>query len=79
MQNLQYMKSYYSIDNFPIFVANNGNWNIYANAGGHCASIPTPSAEADGCLPSHFGDAGYVKTTLGHDVMAAIARANLEA
>ena len=69
------MHSYYNTDNFPIFVANCGNWDIYANAKGHCASIPTPSAAAEGCLPSHFGDAGYVKVTLGHNVMAAIARA----
>ena len=69
------MGSYYNTDNFPIFVANHGNWDIYANAKGHCASIPTPSASAIGCLPSHFGDADYVKVTLGHNVMAAIARA----
>lgn len=67
--------SYYSTDNFPFFVANHGNWDIYANTRGHCAAIPTPSAATIGCLSSHFGDARYVKSTLGHDVMAAIAKA----
>ena len=70
-------RDHYSTDNFPVFIANHGNWDIYANYDGRCASIPTPEAAAMGCLSSHFGDAGYVKTTLGHDVMAAIARATV--
>ena len=71
------IRDHYSTDNFPIFVAHHGNWDIYADSDGRCASIPTPEAAATGCLSSHFGDAGYVKTTLGHDVMAAIARATV--
>ena len=71
------IRDHYSTDNFPIFVAHHGNWDIYADFDGRCASIPTPEAAATGCRSSHFGDAGYVKTTLGHDVMAAIARATV--
>lgn len=60
----------YNRDNFPIFVCNHGNWDIYADAAGYCAAIPTHRAAADGCRASHFGDHNYVKVTLGVDVNA---------
>lgn len=62
---------YYNRTNFPRFVCRNGNWDIYANAAGYCAAIPTEAAAADGCKASHFGDAAYVRVTLG--VVVAIA------
>jgi hypothetical protein len=60
----------YSKERFPFFVCNNGNWDIYSDAKGNCASIPTEEAKKNGCKASHFGDAGYVKATLGVDVKA---------
>lgn len=62
---MKYRHTFYNHDNFPRFVCNHGNWDIYANDKGHCAAIPTDKAAADGCLASHFGDAGYVRCTLG--------------
>jgi hypothetical protein len=56
--------SHYNRINFPHFVVNNGNWDIYANDKGYCASIPTPEAETQGCNATHFGDAEYVRITL---------------
>lgn len=56
---------HYNRENFPRFVINHGNWDICANAGGYCAAIPTAAAAANGCKASHFGDAGYVRATLG--------------
>ena len=56
---------HYNKTNYPIFVCNNGNWDIYRNERGDCASIPTEKAAADGCRASHFGDLGYVRCTLG--------------
>lgn len=55
----------YSKGNYPYFVCHHGNWDIYSNDRGYCASIPTEAAAANGCRASHFGDAGYVKATLG--------------
>lgn len=59
--------NYYNTDNFPVFVAANGPWNIYANATGKCAAIPTEQGNANGHLASHFGDLRHVKKTLGID------------
>jgi len=56
--------SRYTIENYPRFIANHGNWDIYANDNGHCAAIPTKNAAADGCRPSYFGNLNYVKVTL---------------
>jgi hypothetical protein len=56
--------STYNTDNYPRFVINHGNWDIYANETGHCAAIPTKDGEANGCAATHFGDAGYVRTVL---------------
>ena len=66
--------SYYTRENFPYFIAHSGNWDIYANASGYCASIPTSEAALNGCLATHFGDAEYIRVTLGLDVRATIAR-----
>jgi len=60
---------HYNTDKFPIFICNHGNWDLYRNAKGYCASIPTEAAALDGCKPSHFGDASYVRATLGIDVL----------
>lgn len=55
---------YYNTQNFPTFVCHHGNWDIYCNATGYCAAIPTPQAEADGCIATHFGDMVYTRLTL---------------
>jgi len=60
----------YNTDNFPFFICHHGNWDIYRNATGYCASIPTPRAAANGCKASHFGDAAYVRATLGVDPLS---------
>lgn len=54
----------YNKKNFPLFVMNHGNWDIYANDNGKCAAIPTESAAMEGCKASHFGDMDYVRATL---------------
>jgi hypothetical protein len=59
----------YNRTHFPHFVCNNGNWDICASDSGYCAAIPTPRAARDGCKASHFGDAAYVRATLGVVVM----------
>lgn len=59
---------HYNRDNFPIFVCNHGKWDIYRNEKGYCAAIPTMQAAIDGYKASHFGDANYVRVTLGVDV-----------
>lgn len=61
---------HYNRERFPRFVCQNGNWHIYADAAGYCASIPTQEAAADGCKASHFGNAAYVLATLGVRVPA---------
>lgn len=43
---------YYNTTNFPHFVCNHGNWDIYRNDKDYCAAIPT----RPGCKASHFGD-----------------------
>lgn len=60
----------YNTTNFPIFICNHGNWDIYRNADGYCAAIPTQKAAANGCRASHFGDANYVRVTLGVNALA---------
>lgn len=56
---------HYNTDNFPFFVCNHGNWDIYRNAKGYCAAIPTKKAARIGCRASHFGDLRYTQITLG--------------
>jgi hypothetical protein len=58
---------------FPKFVCAHGNWDIYANANGYCAAIPSVQGEAAGCSASHFGDMAYVKMTLAKELAAAQA------
>ena len=59
---------YYNTTNFPRFVTHNGNWDIYSNAAGYCASIPTVKMGLQGCKASHFGDLKYTQVTLGLEV-----------
>jgi hypothetical protein len=54
----------YNTDNFPTFICNHGNWDIYTNARGKCAAIPSEDGAAMGCKASQFGDRVYVKQTL---------------
>lgn len=54
----------YNTENFPTFICNHGNWDIYTNSRGYCAAIPTRDAAGIGCKASQFGDRAYVKTTL---------------
>lgn len=65
---------HYNRENFPHFIAHHGNWDICANDAGYCASIPTADGARNGCIATHFGDAGYVRATLGLDVLQIIAR-----
>jgi hypothetical protein len=60
--------NYYNRKNFPRLITNHGNWDICANADGYCAAIPTDAALAIGCKATHFGDARYVRATLGVEV-----------
>jgi hypothetical protein len=53
------MHPHYNVANYPIFVCDHGNW-----------AIPNRRGRAFGCRASHFGDAGYVRATLGVDPMA---------
>lgn len=64
------MSDYYTTINFPRFICHHGNWDIYANASGYCAAIPTAEAAANGCRATHFGDMNYVRATLGFVVLA---------
>lgn len=57
----------YNTHNFPTFVCHHGNWDIYRDAKGYCAAIPVKQ----GCNATHFGDAAYVRATLGLDVFKA--------
>lgn len=59
---------YYNRANFPLLIVNHGKWDIMANESGHCAAIPTPEAEADGCKATQYGTLDYVRVTLGVDV-----------
>lgn len=55
---------HYNKQNYPLFVMNHGSWDIYVNAKGACAAIPTEEAALEGCSASHFGDMAYVRATL---------------
>lgn len=58
----------YNKTNYPIFVANNGNWDIYRNRSGYCAAIPTDRGAAMGCIATHFGDAKYASMMLKMEI-----------
>ena len=60
---------YYNHANFPHYVCDHGNWEIYRNDKGHCAAIAKPSKE--GCRSSHFGDMNYVRVTLHDELQEA--------
>jgi hypothetical protein len=51
-------------------VCRHGNWNIWRNAQGSCAAIPSESGERAGCRPSQFGDMSYVRQVLAREVLA---------
>ena len=56
------LREHYNTRNFPIFIANHGAWDIYANTAGddaYTAAIPVDPS--DGHLPSHFGPIGYAR------------------
>lgn len=55
----------YIRENYPIFVAPNGPWDIWRNDVSACAAIPTAKAFKEGHLPSHFGTLEYAAHTLG--------------
>ena len=55
---------HYNHDNFPVFIVNHGNWDVYMNTRNHCAAIPAPDS-SPGCKASYFGDLEYVRCTLG--------------
>ena len=59
---------FYNRERFPHYVTTHGNFELWADASGYCASIPTEEAEAIGCKASHFGDRSYVRATLGIEV-----------
>jgi hypothetical protein len=52
--------THYTKENFPIFVAHHGNWDIYRDDKGNCAALPV----VPGCLSSHFGDMRYTRCVL---------------
>lgn len=58
----------YNRDNYPRLIVNHGNWDICADERGHCAAIPTPAAEANGCLATQFGTMAYVRVTLAREL-----------
>jgi len=62
--------SEYNTANFPIMVCRHGNWNIWRNAKGSCAAIPSEAGERAGCKPSQFGDMAYVRQVLSQEMMA---------
>jgi hypothetical protein len=63
---MKYEHEYYNKRNFPRFIVNHGNWDIYANDRDYCAAIPTDEAATQGCKASHFGDLAYVRATLAN-------------
>ena len=69
---MRYRHHCYNRDQFPHFIANHGNWNLYANDSGYCAAIPTPEAAANGCNATHFGDLAYVNATLQREGRAVL-------
>ena len=64
----------YNKRNYPTLLFNHGNWDIYTNARGHCAAIPSREGAGVGCKATHFGDMAYVKTTLPAEYAAWEAR-----
>ena len=64
----------YNREKFPLFIANHGSWDIYADTKGHCAAIARAKARADGCRSSHFGDVGYTACTITDRNIALRAR-----
>ena len=58
------MHPHYTRRNFPHFVCQYGNWNIYADDIGRCAAIPTDEFAALGCRASTFGNLEYVRRAL---------------
>lgn len=52
---------FYNTDNYPYHVTTKGNWSIWANGSGDCASIPTPKAQRGGCLAAAYGTMDYVR------------------
>lgn len=62
--------AHYNIENFPHWVGNHGNWDIYRNDNGNCASIPTDEAAKHGCKASHFGNMDSVRAILGESWLA---------
>lgn len=50
---------FYTRENFPIHIAENGPWMICRAGDGHCAAIPRDPTS--GHLPCHYGDMAYVK------------------
>lgn len=61
---MAYRHEHYNQENFPVFVVNHGNWDIFANETGACAAIPTKEAAEIGCKASHFGDMTFVRKEL---------------
>ncbi|MGF6440092.1 hypothetical protein [Paraburkholderia youngii] len=55
---------FYNTKSFPTLICNHGNWDIYTNARGWCAAIPTRAGSDGGCKASHFGDRAFVKKHL---------------
>ena len=52
--------NFYNKQNFPNFVCQNGNWDIYCNQQGECAAL----SKAEGCRSTHFGDLLFVRGAL---------------
>jgi len=68
----------YNRVNFPNFVCNHGNWDIYASATGHCAAIPSEAGEKAGCRASHFGDMAYTRLVLREEIAQEEAKRSAE-
>ena len=56
------MHSFYNRQNFPLFIMNDGPWDIYANEAGRCAAIPQD--DASGHKASDFGNLDHVRLVL---------------
>lgn len=66
---------YYNQANFPRLVWSRPerNWDIYADAKGNCAAIPTKP----GALATHFGDLRHVSRIKREDAAARGFRRNI--
>lgn len=62
-------RSDYSTENFPVMVCRHGHWNIWRNANGSCAAIPSEAGERAGCRASQFGDMTYVRQVLAREIL----------